>query len=60
MENSFEGKEKAGNKKKGIIVCETGLKINDILELKKICLKTYEYKNITITKGKEYIQRTNK
>lgn len=34
------------------LLYETGLKINDILEIEKDMLETYEYKNITTTKGK--------
>lgn len=34
------------------LLCETGLKINDILEIEKDTLETYEYKNITATRGK--------
>ena len=35
------------------LLCETGLKINDILEIEKETLETYEYKNITAKKGKK-------
>ncbi|MDU1910977.1 tyrosine-type recombinase/integrase [Fusobacterium sp.] len=47
--NSFE------DKRDNLVIrllCETGLKINDILEIEKDMLETYEYKNITTTKGK--------
>lgn len=47
--DSFEGKRDS------LIIrslCETGLKISDILEIEKDMLETYEYKKITTTKGK--------
>lgn len=37
------------------LLYETGLKINDILELERETLKTYEYKSITATQGKRVI-----
>ena len=47
--DSFEGKRDSLVIR---LLCETGLKINDILEIEKDMLETYEYKNITTTKGK--------
>ncbi|WP_308008676.1 site-specific integrase [uncultured Fusobacterium sp.] len=47
--DSFEGKRDSLVIR---LLCETGLKINNILEIEKDMLETYEYKNITAAKGK--------
>ena len=47
--DSFEGKR---DRLVIRLLCETGLKINNILEIEKDMLETYEYKNITAAKGK--------